>query len=153
MAIQHWIMKSEPGTYSIDDLKSDKKTIWDGIRNYQARNFMMNDMKKGDLVFFYHSNCDVPGIYGLAEIVKPSVVDPTAFDKKSKYFDEKSTPEKPRWYCSELKYKKKFKSGLSLETMKETPSLKDLLILRRGNRLSITPVELKDAKKLISMLV
>ena len=97
-------MKSEPTTYSIDHLKKDKKTIWDGVRNYQARNFMMQDMKVGDTVLFYHSNAEPPGVSGVAKISKAAIPDPTQFDKKSKYFDPKATKEKPRWFCVEIAF-------------------------------------------------
>ena len=101
--INYWLMKSEPDAYSIDTLKNDKETLWDGIRNYQARNFMRN-MNKGDKVFFYHSNCKPPGIVGLMEVIDLNIVDPTQFDKDSKYFDSKSKPEKPKWDCVKVKF-------------------------------------------------
>ena len=110
----YWLMKSEPDAYSIDTLKNDGETLWDGIRNYQARNFMRN-MKKGDKVFFYHSNCKPPGIVGLMEVVDLNIVDPTQFDKDSKYFDPKSNPENPRWDCVKVKYISKSNDILSLD--------------------------------------
>jgi len=104
--INYWLMKSEPDAYSIDTLKNDGVTLWDGIRNYQARNFMRK-MNKGDKVFFYHSNCKPPGIVGLMEVIDLNIVDPTQFDKDSKYFDPKSKPNNPRWDCVKVKYKSK----------------------------------------------
>ena len=138
----HWLMKSEPDVFSIDDLKARPKQTepWDGVRNYQARNFMRDAMRVGDPVLFYHSNCDEPGVAGLAEVVSKPYPDPTAFDKKSKYFDPKSDPENPRWFLVEVKWKARFKRTVSLQEMKSVPALKDMRILQRGNRLSITPV-------------
>ena len=110
MKKNYWLMKSEPNTYSIDDLKKDAKTIWDGVRNYQARNFMMRDMQVGDTVLFYHSSADPSGVSGIAKVSRKALPDPTQFDKKSKYYDPKSTKEKPRWYCVEVSYQEKFKN-------------------------------------------
>ena len=137
-------MKSEPETYSIDTLKKEKKSLWDGIRNYQARNFMMKDMTIGDQVLFYHSNSKPPGIAGLAEISKPAQPDPTAFDKKSKYYDEKSTKENPRWHCVEVKYKSKLKNYVTLDEVRETKSLQSMMLIKKGSRLSIQPVTKKE---------
>jgi predicted RNA-binding protein with PUA-like domain len=140
---QYWLMKSEPDVFSIDHLKKDKSSIWDGVRNYQARNFMVKDMKVGDSILFYHSNADPPGVAGLAKVSQPAKPDPTAFDKKSKYFDEKSTKEKPRWYCVTIKYEKKFKHFVSLVDIRKTTSLQKMALLMRGQRLSIQPVDQK----------
>lgn len=139
----YWLMKSEPDVFSLDQLKKDKKTLWDGVRNYQARNFMMKEMKVGDLVLFYHSNTKPPGIAGLAKISKEAVPDPTQFDKKSEYFDPKATKADPRWFCVEVQYKKKFKNYIPLDQIKETKSLADMLVIRKGQRLSIQPVTKK----------
>lgn len=139
-----WLMKSEPDVFSLDDLKNcPKKTEpWDGIRNYQARNFMRDDMKKGDVVLFYHSNCKEPGIVGLAEIASSSAYpDPTQFDKKSNYFDPKSDPDNPRWLLVDVRYKKTFKRPVTLKEIKAHPVLKDMKVAQRGMRLSIQPVE------------
>ena len=138
---KYWLMKSEPDAYSIDQLKSDKTTLWDGIRNYQARNFMMNDMKVGDKVLFYHSNAKPPGVVGLATVSKPAQPDPSQFDKKSKYFAPKSKKEDPRWHCVEVKFQKKFKDMLSLDWLKAEKKLEEMLVIKRGQRLSIQPVE------------
>lgn len=140
---QYWLMKSEPDAYSIDDLQKEGKTLWDGIRNYQARNFMMNDMNVGDEVLFYHSNAKPPGIVGLAKITAEAVPDPSVFDKKSKYYSEKSTLEKPIWHCVEVSFKKKFKSMYSLDDLKLAKELEEMLVVRKGQRLSIQPVDKK----------
>jgi predicted RNA-binding protein with PUA-like domain len=139
-------MKSEPDVFSLDDLKNcPKKTEpWDGIRNYQARNFMRDDMKKGDVVLFYHSNCKEPGIVGLAEIASSSAYpDPTQFDKKSNYFDPKSDPDNPRWLLVDVRYKKTLKRPVTLKEIKEHPVLSEMKVAQRGMRLSIQPVEQK----------
>ena len=138
--IQYWLMKSEPDCYSIDDLKRDRVEPWDGIRNYQVRNMMRDDMKKGDLAFFYHSNCDEPGIVGVMKVVKESYPDFTAFDKRSKYFDAMSSEDKPRWFMVDVKYIRMFKNTITLKSMRDNPLLTEMVILRKGNRLSITPV-------------
>ena len=144
--MNYWLMKSEPETYGIDHLAKEKNQTehWDGVRNYQARNFMRDDMKKGDLVFFYHSNCKIPGIVGTATVVKESYPDFTAFDPDSKYFDPKSTEDNPRWFMVDVKLKEKFDDVISLESLKQYPQLEEMLILRKGNRLSITPVTKKE---------
>lgn len=141
---QYWLMKSEPNTYSIDQLKADKTTLWDGIRNYQARNFMMKAMKVGDEVLFYHSNTKPPGIIGLAIISKQAQPDPTQFNKNSQYFDPKSDQANPRWHCVEVKFKKKFNYMLSLDELKNNPVFSNMLVIKKGQRLSIQPVEKKD---------
>ena len=144
-------MKSEPDAYSIDSLKNDGVTIWDGIRNYQARNFMRN-MKKGDIVFFYHSNCKPPGIVGLMEVNDLNIVDPTQFDKNSKYFDPKSNPDNPRWDCVKVKYVANTKKILSLPELKTLFSEEELLVVKKGNRLSIMPVRSDIAKILLEKI-
>lgn len=149
--MQYWLMKSEPDVFSIDDLKNQKQTTWDGVRNYQARNFMMNDMQVGDLVLFYHSNAKPPGIAGLATVSKKAEPDPTQFDKKSEYFDPKATKEKPRWFCVKVKFKEKFKDLIPLEEIKSEKALKDMLVVQKGQRLSIQPVKEKDYKHILKM--
>lgn len=141
---KYWLMKSEPDVFSIDDLKERKSEPWDGVRNYQARNFMRDEMKKGDLVLFYHSNAKPPGVAGIAEVCKEGYPDPTAFNKKSKYFDPKSDPKKPRWILVDVKFKKKFKNFVELNTLREYKELKEMKILQKGNRLSITPVSKEE---------
>ena len=139
--MNYWLMKSEPDTYSIDDLKRDRVEPWDGIRNYQARNFMRDEMKKGDLAFFYHSNCDEPGIVGVMKVASKPYDDPTQFDPKAKYFDPKSSPDNPRWQLVDMRYVKKFKRTITLKEMKADPALEGMTLLRKGNRLSIMPVD------------
>lgn len=139
--IKHWLMKSEPSVYSIDNLKKDGFTTWDGVRNYQVRNMMRDEMHAGDLAFFYHSNAKPPGIAGICRICKTSIPDPTAWDPKSHYFDPKSSPENPRWVMVEVEFVEKFPNFISLEELHENKALKDLPILRKGSRLSIVPVQ------------
>ena len=146
-----WLMKSEPDAYSIDTLKNDGLTLWDGIRNYQARNFMRK-MNKGDKVFFYHSNCKPPGIVGLMEVIDKNIVDPTQFDKDSKYFDQKSKPENPRWDCVKVKYLFKSKRILSLPELKTSFNEDELLVVKRGNRLSILPIEMNVARIILKKI-
>ncbi len=144
--MNYWLMKSEPDVYSVDHLASEprKTDHWDGIRNYQARNFMRDDMKKGDLAFFYHSSCDEPGIAGVMEIVKEGYPDDTAFDPNEKYFDAKSDPTNPRWVMVNVKLKKKFKHVITLKRLREEAKLKNMRLLQKGNRLSIMPVDKKE---------
>ena len=135
-------MKSEPDAFSFQDLKNRPKQRepWDGVRNYQARNVMRDAMSVGDRVLFYHSNTQPPGIVGIAEIVSDAYPDPTAFNKKSKYYDPKSDPEQPRWFLVDVAYVADFQNMLTLEQMKAMPELSEMKVLQRGNRLSITPV-------------
>jgi predicted RNA-binding protein with PUA-like domain len=142
--MQYWLMKSEPECYSIDDLKKDKITPWDGVRNYQARNMLRDQVKKGDQVLFYHSNCQPPGIVGTAEVVKESYPDHTAFDPNDKHYDPKSHADNPRWFMVDVKFKQKFPRIISLDELRQVPELNDMLILRKGNRLSVTPVTVKE---------
>ncbi|MCB1232642.1 MAG: EVE domain-containing protein [Verrucomicrobiae bacterium] len=141
--MRYWLFKSEPDVFSFDHLKArPKKTEpWNGVRNYQVRNFMRDDMKPGDLGFFYHSSCPEPGIPGVVEIVSEAKPDPTAFDKKSDYYDPKSDPDNPRWLLVDVAWKVDFKQFVSLAELREQEKLAEMLILRRGNRLSVTPVE------------
>lgn len=146
--MRHWLLKSEPECFSIDDLSRRPKQTspWDGVRNYQVRNMMRDEMKPGDLGFFYHSSCTPPGIAGIVSIVKAAYPDSTAWDLNSDHFDPKSTPENPRWYMVDVKLVKKFPHFITLEEIKRHPKLKELLILRKGNRLSITPVTAEEWK-------
>ncbi len=146
-----WLMKSEPDTFSIDDLKSHKTSLWDGVRNYQARNFMMNDMRPGDEVLFYHSNATPPGIAGLAVVSRSAIPDPSAQDKNSKYYDPKASPEKPIWFCVEVKFKKKFKKLISLDELRSHRKLSEMLVLRRGQRLSIQPVTKSEYEYILEL--
>jgi len=149
--MKYWLMKSEPDAYSFEQLKKDKTTLWDGIRNYQARNFMTKEMSVGDTVLFYHSNTKPPGVIGLAKVSKKAVADPTAFDKKSKYFDEKSKKDEPRWFCVEVKYFKPFKNYVSLEDIKNEKSLSNMKVVQKGMRLSIQPVLEKEFNRICKM--
>lgn len=137
---KYWLMKTEPNTYSIDDLRRDRKTLWEGVRNYQARNFMTQAMKVGDLVLFYHSSCDPPGIVGVARISRKAVADISAFDRKSPYFDKKATRESPIWFCVEVEFVKKFLTIISLSELKKHRKLAKMKVLVKGSRLSIQPV-------------
>lgn len=141
-------MKTEPEVFSIDDLKKNKTTLWEGVRNYQARNFMMKEMQLGDLVLIYHSNANPSGVAGIASISKLAIPDPTQFDKKSEYFDPKATKEKPIWFCTEVKFISKLKNFISLEQIKNDPELQNMMVIRKGSRLSIQPVSQQDFQHL-----
>ncbi len=138
--MNHWLLKSEPSEYGIDDLKRERVDHWDGIRNYQARNMIRDEMKKGDLAFFYHSNCVEPGIVGIMKIVRDAYPDHTAFSPQEKYYDPKSDPDKPRWFMVDVRYQRKLKRTISLKELRTHPNLADLALLRKGNRLSVMPV-------------
>ncbi len=149
--MKYWLMKSEPGTYSIDDLARDKTEHWDGIRNYQARNMMRDEMKAGDLAYFYHSNCKEPGIVGVMTISSKAYPDFTAWDSSSPYYDPKSNEGNPRWVMVDVTFERKLSRIISLQELKQHPELAELLILRRGNRLSITPVTKNQWKIILKM--
>ncbi|MBL4636127.1 MAG: EVE domain-containing protein [Kofleriaceae bacterium] len=151
MAKRYWLMKSEPATYSIEDLERDGTTQWEGIRNYQARNFMRDEMKLGDGVLFYHSSTKPPGVVGTAIVCRESYPDHFAFDKSSGYFDAKSSPDTPRWMMVDVQYQSTFKRLVSLVELKTTLGLEEMLVTRKGQRLSIQPVtkaEFQLVKKL-----
>lgn len=137
---KYWLMKSEPDVFSIDHLKKDKSTWWEGVRNYQARNFMMKDMSIGDQILFYHSNAEPPGLAGTAVVSKKAAPDKLQFDKKSEYYDAKAFLEKPIWFCVEVKFQSKFKNYISLDDVKSDKNCKDMMVIKRGQRLSIQPV-------------
>ncbi|WP_373999276.1 EVE domain-containing protein [Bdellovibrio bacteriovorus] len=141
--MKYWLMKSEPDVYSIDTLKKDGTTWWEGVRNYQARNFMSKEMSVGDLVLFYHSNAEPPGVAGIAKVSKAAAADKTQFDKKSEYFDAKATKEKPNWFCVEVEFVAKFKNLVSLSDLRENEKLADMVVLQKGSRLSVQPVDKK----------
>lgn len=145
--MRYWLMKSEPDEFSIDDLARAPKqtTAWFGVRNYQARNYMRDDMRVGDRAFFYHSSCPEPGIAGIVEISRPSYPDATQFDPKSPYYDAKSSRDAPRWVHVDVKLVRKI-NLLPLQALRETPGLQEMVTLRRGNRLSITPVTASEWK-------
>jgi predicted RNA-binding protein with PUA-like domain len=151
--MNYWLLKSEPDCFSIDDLsKRPKQTApWDGVRNYQVRNMLRDDMKKGDLGFFYHSSCTPPGIAGIVEIVKEGYPDNTAWNLDSDHYDPKSTPENPRWYMVDVKLVVKFPRLITLDEIKRHPKLESMLINRKGNRLSITPVTPAEWNVIIKM--
>lgn len=138
---QYWLVKSEPHKYSIDDLERDGTTYWDGVRNYQARNFMRDDMKVGDMLLYYHSNTKPPGIVGLARVSKEGYPDPTQFDPDDHYYDPKATEEKPRWIVVDVDFVAKFDEIVTLETLKADDALDGMLVIRKGQRLSVQPVE------------
>ena len=138
--MNYWLMKSEPDTFSIDDLKRKGKEAWDGVRNYQARNFMRDGMRVGDKVFFYHSNCAVPGIAGIASVATAAYPDPSQFDPKSPYFDAGAKREDPRWMLVDVKFVRKLKRVITLEELKGIDELADMALVRKGNRLSVMPV-------------
>ena len=146
-----WLMKSEPDAYSIDNLKKDGVTLWDGIRNYQARNFMRR-MRIGDKIFFYHSNCKPPGIVGFMEVIDLNIIDPTQFQKESKYYDPKSSLKNPRWDCVKVKYLFKADKLLSLPELKILFNEEELLLVKKGNRLSIIPIEIEIAKLILKKI-
>ena len=141
-SIHHWLMKSEPDVYSIDDLAGAPQQIghWDGVRNYQARNMLRDQMRVGDQAFFYHSSCAEPGIVGIMEIVRAGYPDDAAFDPKSPYYDSQSSSNNPRWYRVDVRLLRKLKRIISLQELRQNPKLADMILLRKGNRLSITPV-------------
>ena len=136
----HWLLKSEPSTYSIDDLQSDRKTQWDGVRNYQARNFLRDSLKAGDDVLFYHSNAEPPAIVGLAKVVSAGYPDPSAFNKKDSHFDPGSDPSAPRWFAVDVQFVRKFSRPLGLSELKATKGLEKMVLLQKGSRLSVQPV-------------
>jgi len=138
----YWLMKSEPDVFGIDDLQRRPRRTehWDGVRNYQARNMLRDQMRKGDQAFFYHSNCAEPGIAGVIDIVRAGYPDHTAFDSADPHFDAKSDPQNPRWYMVDVRFKRKFRRVITLAELKEHAELADMPLLRRGNRLSVMPV-------------
>ncbi len=140
--MNRWLMKSEPSEFSIDDLKArpGRREPWDGVRNYQARNMLRDQMKKGDLVFMYHSNCEEPGVVGIMKIVKEAYPDDTAFDPEDRHYDPKSDPDQPRWFRVDVGFVRRFKRTISLSQLKQCPELAGMPLVRRGNRLSVMPV-------------
>ena len=145
-----WLMKSEPDVYSIDDLRRDGTEHWEGVRNYQARNFM-RDMAEGDLALFYHSNAKPPGVAGICRIVREAYPDPTQFDRKSEYYDPKSNKDDPRWSMVDVEFVEKFAEEVSLQTLKDEPALEEMRVTQKGSRLSVQPVEKKHFKKVLKM--
>ncbi len=150
--MNYWLMKSEPQAFSIADLKSrPKKTEhWDGVRNYQARNFM-RAMKKGDLAFFYHSSCEAPGVYGIIEIARAACPDHTAWDPENHHYDPRSTPERPLWDMVDVRFKREFKRPVTLSAIKAQASLKAMRLVQRGSRLSVMPVTAKEWNAILKL--
>ncbi len=151
--MNYWLMKSEPNVFSFKDLKSrPKKTEpWNGVRNYQARNFMRDEMRVGDLILFYHSSCEIPGVAGIAKVSSAPYPDSTQFDKKSEYFDPKATPENPRWILIDVSFEKDLRSFVSLEEIRNFPELSKMRLLQKGNRLSILPVSEEEFKFILKL--
>ncbi len=151
--MRYWLMKSEPSDVSVDDLAAlpDQSVAWYGVRNYQARNFMRDQMRVGDQVFFYHSNCEEPGIAGLAEVSKLAYPDQTQFDPASHYFDPKATPETPRWFNVDVRLKRKTRL-VSIKELRGHPELEHMRTLQKGNRLSITPVDPREWAFILGIL-
>jgi predicted RNA-binding protein with PUA-like domain len=150
---RYWLLKSEPETYSIHDLAKEKgkRTHWDGVRNYQARNILRDDMKKGDAVLFYHSNAKPPAIVGTAIVVKEGYPDFTAFDPADPHYDPKSDEDNPRWYMVDIRLERMFAEPLTLPTLKEIPDLEGMELLRRGSRLSVQPVTPAEWRKILKL--
>lgn len=149
--IKYWMMKSEPSVYSIDDLKRDGFTSWEGVRNFQARNMMRDEMTEGDLILFYHSNAKPPGVAGVCRVCREAHPDTTAQDPKSSYYDPKSSAKNPIWYMVEVEYVEKFPDFVSLSELRNTPELKNLNVLQKGSRLSILPVDPKHFDMICKM--
>lgn len=145
--MRHWLIKSEPDVFSIDDLARVNSEPWTGVRNYQARNYMWRDMKPGDMALFYHSNAKPPGIAGIAKVAGSPYPDPTQFDAKSEYFDPKATTEHPRWWLVDFEFVARFEELLPLDSLKQDPALADMMVCQKGTRLSITPVEAGHFKR------
>lgn len=151
--MNYWLMKSEPDVFGIDHLREKPRQTehWDGVRNYQARNMLRDQMKKGDRAFFYHSSCKEPGIVGIIEIVREAYPDDSAWNSKSPHYDPKSTPLQPRWYMVDVRYQRKLRRCITLQELKRHPELAALPLLRRGNRLSIMPVTPGQWRHMISL--
>ncbi|MFM6395307.1 EVE domain-containing protein [Planktothrix sp.] len=148
--MNYWLLKSEPDVYSIEDLKRDRISLWDGVRNYQARNFL-KQMQIGDQAFFYHSNTKPPGIVGLANIIEIHLIDPTQFEVNSPYFDSKATPNSPRWYTVKVEFVEQFSAIISLEILKQTFNPEEFSLVKRGNRLSVMAVSLSVAERILKL--
>jgi len=153
--VKHWLFKTEPSTFGIDDLARarNKTTTWDGVRNYQARNMLRDEVRKGDLGFFYHSSCEVPGIVGIVRVVRAGFPEPGALDPKHPYYDPDSDPAEPRWYSVDVRLERRIDPPITLETLREHArgALKDMLILRRGSRLSVTPISDPEWKFILAL--
>lgn len=153
MSNKYWLIKSEPETFSLDDFqrKKDQTEPWDGVRNYQARNYMRDEMKVGDQVLFYYSNCSKPGVVGVVEVVRESYADPSQWDEKSEYYDPKATRENPRWFMVDMKFVSRLPRIVSLQEMKGKKELQGMKLVQRGNRLSVMPVTHEEYKVVLKM--
>ncbi len=153
MAKKYWLVKSEPNVFSIEDLKKSKgqTTCWDGVRNYQARNFLRDGMKKGDYVLFYYSSTDPNSVVGICEVVKEGYADNTQFDPENKHFFPSADPQNPIWYMVDIKFVKEFKTPVSLQEIKNNPKLINMRLIQRGNRLSVMPVEKAEFDEIVNM--
>lgn len=153
MAMKHWLMKTEPTTFSIDDLAGEKNqtTSWEGVRNYQARNMLRDEIKKGDRVLFYHSACKVPAVVGTAVVSKSGYPDPHAFDPNSNYYDAKSDAASPTWYLVDIKLEQRFDHPVTLAELRKHRGLKDMMLLQKGSRLSVQPVTKKEFDTILKM--
>ena len=151
--MKYWLMKTEPTTYSIEDLEkeSNQTTCWEGVRNYQARNLLRDDIQEGDRVLFYHSACKEPAVVGTAVVSRPGYPDSHAFDRRSKYYDAKSDPDNPRWYMVDVKLEQKFDTPVTLASLREKASLKEMVLLQKGSRLSVQPVKKKEFDIVLKM--
>jgi len=151
MAKKYWLVKSEPESYGIAHLKKDKKTAWTGVRNFQARNYMRDEMQPGDGVLFYHSNCAEPGVYGLAKVASKPYPDLTQFDPKGHYFEKRATKEKPIWYLVDIEYVKTLKKPVLLAELRDDPATSGMAMLQRGSRLSVTPVTEREYERVVAL--
>jgi predicted RNA-binding protein with PUA-like domain len=149
--MKYWLVKSEPNVFSIDDLKKNKKTHWDGVRNYQARNFMKNEMKAGDKVLFYHSNAEPTAVTGIAEVIKEGYADHTQFNPDDKHYFPSADLQNPVWFMIDIKFLKKFKTPVTLQAIKQNAKLKKMRLIQRGNRLSVMPVEKSEFDEIVKM--
>jgi predicted RNA-binding protein with PUA-like domain len=147
---RYWLMKTEPETFSIDDLRRKKRAPWDGVRNFQARNFMKNDMRVGDEILFYHSSVEPPGVVGLARVCREAHPDGTSWDKGSDYFDPRSTPRKPLWFMVDVEFVEKFPRMITLDELRSDPRFEGMLVIRRGMRLSVQPVDEKHFAAIVT---
>ena len=151
MATRHWLIKSEPSVYSIEDLERDGKTEWSGVRNYKARSYMRDEMQLGDRLLFYHSNTDPLGVYGIAEVASAAHPDSTQFREGDHYYDPDSNPDNPRWWCVDVRHVETFRNPVTRDTLKSTPGLEDMAVLKRGMRLSVirvSPQEFEIVRRL-----
>lgn len=152
--MRHWLMKTEPATFGVDDLAAaTRATAWDGVRNYQARNMLRDEMRRGDLAFLYHSSCEVPGVVAVMEIVKEGYPDPTAFDRRHHHFDPDSDPAQPRWFVVDVRLKRRLARTITLEELRKHAArqLRGMVLLRPGNRLSVMPVQAAHWKFILSL--